>query len=229
MGRSPESPFPFAPCPTPVEQALEAVEDDEKSAPIPMMRRTSFFYLKRKLSKVDIRLKNPLKDKRDSVVCNDNSPIQDLCNDLEEVDTSPDSEENTVVENESLTDVSLKNDTQKKSTEDFINSGQFSPEEEPEIPFLVGSVGANIDSRKVNFVSRPDNLDLLDENGAPVRPPRYKKKQPDKRDHRLLSVPNIKFQKTEQNFKDLRDRDDVTVVSPQPTFTGNLMRRFSKF
>lgn len=225
MGRSPESPFPFAPCPTPVEQAYEAMEE-EKAVPIPQNRRKSStwkaFNLKRQLSKVDIKIKNPLKEKRNSVFYSDASPNADE-------KSSPDSDENTVIDNQSVIDLSVvtPKTPEEDHTKDFIEPIEFSPEEEPDVPFLVGSLGAQFD-RRVGFATRPDNLDLVDEDGIPVRPPRHKKKQYEKRDQRLLSVPNIKFPRAElQNYKDLREKEDA-VVSPQPSFTGNLMRRFSK-
>lgn len=239
MGRSPESPFSFAPCPTPVEQAYEAMEE-EKAVPIPQNRRKSStwkaFNLKRQLSKVDIKIKNPLKEKRNSIFYSDASPGQELNDNAEDVEkSSPESDENTVIDNQSVIDLSVvspktADEDQFKKPEDF-EPVQFSPEEEPEIPFLVGSLGTQYEypsCRRVGFAARPDNLDLVDEDGVPVRPPRAKKKQ-EKRDQRLLSVPNIKFQKPElQSYRDLREKED-TVVSPQPSFTGNLMRRFSKF
>ncbi|XP_056630507.1 syntaxin-binding protein 5 isoform X1 [Diorhabda sublineata] len=236
MGRSPESPFSFAPCPTPVEQACEAIEE-EKAVPIPQNRRKSStwkgFNLKRQLSKVDIKIKNPLKEKRGSIFYNDVTSYQDNFDNLEETETSPESDENTIIDNQSVIDLTVKQENQetnitniKRSEEDILN---LSPEEEPAVPFLVGSLGSyNEHNRNKPSISRPDNLELTGDDGSPVRPPRHKKKQQiDKRDQRLLSVPNIKFQKADaQNYKDLRDKEEVNATSPQPTFTGNLMRRF---
>lgn len=86
-------------------------------------------------------------------------------------------------------------------------------------------------SRKMSYAVRPDNLELIDDEGIPVRPPRGMKKrqsQGKKEGERLLSVPNIKLMKGEgQSLKDLRDKEDL-ITSPQPSFTGNFMRRFSK-
>ncbi|XP_044259753.1 syntaxin-binding protein 5 isoform X1 [Tribolium madens] len=237
MGRSPESPYSLCPCPTPVEHASEAVEE-EKAVPIPQAatRRKSStwkgFNLKRQLSKVDIKIKNPLKEKRNSIFYSDVSPEPD---NLDDIKSSPESDENTVIDNQSVIDLTLLNlskEDQKEVYEEFPAEIQFSPGEDSDTPFLVGSVGTQYEignSRKVGFAMRPDNLELVDEDGCPVRPPRHvKKKIPDKRDQRLLSVPNIKFQKPEvQSLKDLRDREE-SVVSPQPSFTGSLMRRFSR-
>lgn len=83
-------------------------------------------------------------------------------------------------------------------------------------------------------VVRPDNLPLFEEDGRPTRPPRQKGKtkkeeteKRDQRDQRLLSVPNIKYSKREQeSVKDLRRKQ---ATPPTGSFAGNLMRRFSKY
>lgn len=82
-------------------------------------------------------------------------------------------------------------------------------------------------------VVRPDNLPLFEEDGGPTRPPRQKGKtkkeeaeKREQREQRLLSVPNIKYSKREQeSVKDLRRRQ----ATPTGSFAGNLMRRFSKY
>uniref|UniRef100_A0A6P7F4Z7 Syntaxin-binding protein 5-like n=1 Tax=Diabrotica virgifera virgifera TaxID=50390 RepID=A0A6P7F4Z7_DIAVI len=240
MGRSPESPFSFALCPIPVEQACEALEDEkvEKALPIPQTRRKSStwkgFNLKRQLSKVDIKIKNPLKEKRGSIFYNDVTSMQDVIDNLEETETSPESDENTIIDNQIA--LPVKEDQNAHTSTNIIHNedhefNELSPEEEPEVPFLVGSVGSTVEYQRgrAATISRPDNLELGGEDGYPIRPPRNKKKQLDKRDQRLLSVPNIKFQRAEaQNYRDLREKEDINAVSPQATFTGNLMRRFSR-
>lgn len=229
MGRSPESPL-SCPCPTPVEQASEAYEE-EKAVPIPRRKSSTWKGFKRQLSKVDLKIKNPLKEKRNSVFYSDISPDQN--DNLDEEKSSPESDDNTVIDNQSVIDLSLNlkdfKIEEKESYEEFPSDIQFSPDEDSDTSFTVGSM-PNHDDRKVSFVRRPDNLELMDQDGCPVRPPRHvKKKLTDKRDQRLLSVPNIKFQRPDaQTMKDLRDKEE-TMVSPQPSFTGNLMRRFSKF
>ena len=77
-------------------------------------------------------------------------------------------------------------------------------------------------------VNRPVDLPLFDKDGKPVRPPRRepKKKFLEKLDGRLLSVPNIKFNRADHCLRDLRNKEDSS--SNQPSF-GNLMRRLSKF
>lgn len=76
-------------------------------------------------------------------------------------------------------------------------------------------------------VSRPVDLPLFDSDGKPIRPPRKDSKiKVDRRDGRLLSVPNIMFHKPDHSLHDLRQK--VDVGSNPPSF-GNLMRRLSKF
>lgn len=164
-----------------------------------------------------------IKEKRNSVFYSEMSPNQEL-----EDTTSPDSDDNTVIDNQSVIDLSIK----ETEHEGFVGDLELSPEEDNEM-FHVGSLGVPCESSYNNKKfsgNRPFNLDLVDDNGYPIPPPRYmKKKSREKRDQRLLSVPNIKFQKAElQSYRDLREKEDV-IVSPQPSLASNLMRRFSKF
>lgn len=194
------------------------------------------FNLKRQLSKVDMKLKTTfsgsenLREKRNSVFYSEVSPSSEGEN--VEDNTSPDSDDNTVIDNQSVIDLSVSpKSTQvhrikESEREGFLGDMELSPEEDSEL-FHVGSLES---SKKCGLAAnRPANLDLIDDNGYPVPPPRHlKKKMREKRDQRLLSVPNIKFQKAElQSYRDLRDKEDV-IVSPQPSFPSNLMRRFSK-
>lgn len=88
-------------------------------------------------------------------------------------------------------------------------------------------------------ISRPTELPFSGKNeGAPTAPPRVKK---DKRLERLLSVPNIKLNKQDQNrLLNLRKTSNVektsapstsssTVASGSKSKGGNFMRRFSKY
>lgn len=71
---------------------------------------------------------------------------------------------------------------------------------------------------------RPMNLSLPEHE---VKPPRLRyiaKIKQAKREGRLLSVPNLKFSKNETTVYDLRCEESATSES----FTGNLIRRFSK-
>ncbi|XP_030755594.1 syntaxin-binding protein 5 isoform X2 [Sitophilus oryzae] len=237
MGRSPESPFNFGtvPCPTPVEQAQEALEDEKDAIPIPMLavRRKSSTWkgLKRQLSKVDMKLKNSLKEKRHSIFYSGVLPGSELIDNLEEQEngSSPDSaEENTVVDPYGR----VKSPTPlHEPAHSELSSGQMSPEvDEPFDTVLLAPDPPG--SRKMSLAIRPDNLDLEDDNGVPIRPPRgYKKKgSQQKRDgERFLPVPNVKVSRGDGNMvvRDLRDKDDC-VVSPPASFTGSFMRRFNK-
>lgn len=80
--------------------------------------------------------------------------------------------------------------------------------------------------------SRPSRLDLDNEpdeyGGGPQRPPRHHKKHhSEKRNERLLSVPNLK---SSGNMKDLRSKSGRSETSGVGSkFAGNLMRRLSKY
>lgn len=86
-------------------------------------------------------------------------------------------------------------------------------------------------------VSRPSCLELqntTDPDDGPTRPPRHnssKAKLLDKRNERLLSVPNLKMSR--QNLKDLRSKSGRSESSAgtagSSKFAGNLIRRFSKY
>lgn len=69
---------------------------------------------------------------------------------------------------------------------------------------------------------RPMNLPLFDENGQPIVPPRAHKS--DARNQRLLSVPNIKYNRTTGDISRARVKKDSTT-----TFAGTFMRKFSKY
>lgn len=94
---------------------------------------------------------------------------------------------------------------------------------------------ANVTQNDGARISRPSRLELdnttttEETEQGPVRPPRNKNtKLIDKRNERLLSVPNLKMSK--QNLKDLRSksgRSDSSAGSSK--FAGNLIRRFSKY
>lgn len=95
--------------------------------------------------------------------------------------------------------------------------------------------------RKVSFpvvegagASRPRDLAFSGDSNAPLAPPRLKK---EKRLERLLSVPNIKLNKQDQNrLLNLRKSSNVLEqksTSPASSSAaknkGNFMRRFSKY
>lgn len=112
----------------------------------------------------------------------------------------------------------VKSPIQDQYNQSELSSGQITPE-----------LDLNLDDldHKLNAI-RPDNLDLNDDV-APVRPPRLKKPSKRNEGDRLLSAPNTKQLRNDgQYMKDLRDKEDL-ITSPQPSFTGSFMRRFSKF
>ena len=71
---------------------------------------------------------------------------------------------------------------------------------------------------------RPMNLSLPEHEAKPPRLKYIAKIKQAKREGRLLSVPNLKFSKNETTVCDLRCEESATSES----FTGNLIRRFSK-
>lgn len=82
------------------------------------------------------------------------------------------------------------------------------------------------------FQSRPSDLPLYDGNNdqqqQPVAPPRYKKK--DKREQRLLSVPNIKYPVCDLRSKSgSKFEQQQQQPQQQQSFAGNFIRRFSKY
>lgn len=197
------------------------------------------FNLKRQLSKVDMKLKkntfttcDNLREKRNSVFyCSDTSPNPDNEDTLEER-SSPESDDNTIIEKPNNNNDD--DDREDKTSKEFDCLEEYSADieylsGEEQSSVLVGSLGSQYEMpiNKQNYcVLRPDKLEL---DECPVRPPRHiKKRTPDKRDQRLLSVPNIKLQKPDlQHLRDLRYKEGAQS-STQSSFAGNLMRRFSK-
>ncbi|KAG5327685.1 STXB5 protein, partial [Pseudoatta argentina] len=72
---------------------------------------------------------------------------------------------------------------------------------------------------------RPMTLSLPEHEAKPPRLRYIAKIKQAKREGRLLSVPNLKFSKNETTVCDLRCEESATSES----FTGNLIRRFSKY
>ncbi|KAF5272987.1 hypothetical protein FQA39_LY07636 [Lamprigera yunnana] len=243
MGLSPESPYILCPCPTPVEPAYDALEA-EQTVPMPQAasrRRSSTwktFNIKKQLSKVDLKLKTTfsggdnVKEKRNSIFYSEISPTFDI-QDVEE-QSSPESEENTIIENLqnncTINAEKVINDDYE-GIEEFSADIQFEPNDDiNQTSLCIGSLGSQSEvmiNKKNISINRPDNLDLVDESDYPIRPPRrQKKKTLEKRDQRLLSVPNIKLQKPDLlHLKDLRCKQETQPVNA-PSFAGSLMRRF---
>lgn len=67
--------------------------------------------------------------------------------------------------------------------------------------------------------SRPSDLPLFDENGRPIPPPRTNSQ----RNQRLLSVPNIKYNRSISENARIKSRKEPISIA------ANLMRRFSKY
>lgn len=68
--------------------------------------------------------------------------------------------------------------------------------------------------------SRPSDLPLFDENGRPIAPPRAHSQ----RNQRLLSVPNIKYNRSISDNARMKTRKEPAI-----SIAANLMRRFSKY
>lgn len=67
--------------------------------------------------------------------------------------------------------------------------------------------------------SRPSDLPLFDDNGRPIPPPRAHSN----RNQRLLSVPNIKYNRSiSENARTKSRKEPISIAA-------NLMRRFSKY
>lgn len=67
--------------------------------------------------------------------------------------------------------------------------------------------------------SRPSDLPLFDDNGRPIPPPRTHSS----RNQRLLSVPNIKYNRSiSENARTKSRKEPISIAA-------NLMRRFSKY
>lgn len=82
------------------------------------------------------------------------------------------------------------------------------------------------EGESANEAIRPTNLALFENEGKPMRFKRVVKGlQQAKREARLLSVPNIKYQKSDGTVHDLRNE---ASSAGNETFAGNLFRRFSK-
>ncbi|XP_052124427.1 syntaxin-binding protein 5 isoform X2 [Frankliniella occidentalis] len=192
------------------------------------------FSFKKQFSKVDMRLK-PTRpgqaiaahqggSKRPSVTISYPSVTPSQLSPVG-TDSPPDS-------NEDLKEMSTPEteDAPKAYLED---PGLFSPDEvsveyATEACEYLSDSGMDSDADRVN--RRPADLPLFDADGKPMRPPRRResvmKKAMDKRDGRLLSVPNIKYHRSDHHhLRDLRRKDEAS--SSAPAF-GGFIRRFNK-
>ncbi|CAG5002767.1 unnamed protein product [Parnassius apollo] len=214
------------------------------------------FNLKRQLSKVDLKFKSaftiPPESNVDEITEKGNS--QFYCDPSEKTETeikkedsnseSPDTVEKATEAIEEDKDLSSplrvcsdvfermhKELQEKRSTDVYDRMHKELQERWQDKDKIEASLELSPSKLEEEKVTRPDNLPLFDEEGKPTRPPRRKNKKKDEsrdqRDQRLLSVPNIKYNKQE-SVRDLRKRQSTSQQVPA-SFAGNLMRRFRDF
>nr|CAD7441657.1 unnamed protein product [Timema bartmani] len=145
-------------------------------------------------------------------------------------------EETPILKVESITDSSPEAIEEAELAEECLIVKEVEDKEESEASKVEGRPEAP------ERPSRPMDLPLFDADGRPLRPPRRDGKKRsmvvvervEKRDVRLLSVPNIKYTSHHQHHElqqckgggeqwvyDLRDKEDIT-----PASFGGLMKRF---
>lgn len=229
--------------PEPAEEALPDPKFDTRRKSTPWKN----FNLKRQLSKVDLKLKaafgppenEDTAEKGNSQFYCDTTESETLPESNSE--SPPDGEEKTVDEDKSQLSSPLRvcsdvfermhRELQEKRSSDVYDRMHKELQErwqdkESEVTPDISPSRIGGDDEKA---TRPDNLPLFDDDGKPMRPPRSKTKRNDSdkslRDQRLLSVPNIKYNKQE-SVKDLRKKQ---APQQSQSFAGNLMRRFSKY
>ncbi|CAH0720277.1 unnamed protein product, partial [Brenthis ino] len=228
--------------PEPAEEALPDSKLDTRRKSTPWKT----FNLKRQLSKVDLKLKAAFGPPENEEI-NEKGNSQFYCETAEteaaiESNTdSPDGDEKVIEEDKSQLSSPLRvcsdvfermhRELQEKRSSDVYDRmhkelqerWQDKDRSDPSPDISPSKIG---DDEKA---TRPDNLPLFDEDGKPMRPPRSKSKRSDseknQRDQRLLSVPNIKYNKQE-SVRDLRKKQ---APQQSQSFAGNLMRRFREF
>ncbi|XP_046820897.1 syntaxin-binding protein 5 isoform X5 [Vespa crabro] len=200
------------------------------------------FRLKRQLSKVDIKIKNTFAS---SLVSSQNGVLQVgsesappksssvfYCNVNESSRALSPVESLETEEDESVScanplgrespQASCPHDTKNADTESERQSGVERNEA------VERTHTANVTTMATNtMAARPLELSLH-ENDRKPRLKRIVMGIQSKREGRLLSVPNLKYQKTDgSTVCDLRCEDNTAPVAD--SFTGNLIRRFNKF
>ncbi|XP_015585069.1 syntaxin-binding protein 5 isoform X2 [Cephus cinctus] len=196
------------------------------------------FSLKRQLSKVDLKIKNTFvassssqngagsnsSSSGTSTTSNNQKRSVFYCNPSES--TTP------------LSPVESVGSESSSSPEKNSPQHEKSPSTESKFTSSDGkSVNSQIETEKIKSITgtedqgitattepvRPADLPLFDnECKPPVRTKRAGKEKLPKREGRLLSVPNIKYQKNDGVLCDLRCEDSTSTES----FAGNFMRRF---
>lgn len=158
----------------------------------------------------------------------DEATIEDETKTMTEPDDVPIDSSSDADSSDSSPEPTHQRTTQKKRTSSnpSIKRVEFSEEVRQRISEVDGA-----------RASRPSRLDLESttdpDTEGPMRPPRHnsKTKLLDKRNERLLSVPNLKMSR--QNLKDLRSKsgrsDSSAGGQGSSKFAGNLIRRFSKY
>lgn len=144
-----------------------------------------------------------------------------------------------------------ENDKTEKISELIRNIEELGTECDREAVAVTPTKTPNSDKKRVDFIeepsrkisypvvegagaSRPTELAFNRDSSSPQAPPRLKK---EKRLERLLSVPNIKLNKQDQNrLLNLRKTSNVLEQKQSPPVQpaiaknkGNFMRRFSKY
>ncbi|XP_076242612.1 syntaxin-binding protein tomosyn isoform X2 [Calliopsis andreniformis] len=184
------------------------------------------FSLKRQLSKVDLKIKSTFTptlvtsqngvgtdssgQKSSVFYCNVNEPASSL---------SPIES----VESETLLESSIPDCEHTLDVKNQDNQEMKSPIIEGNNSKLPRQLPSEI-SAKSNAV-RPIDLQLAESESKQPRLKKIVKMKQAKREGRLLSVPNLKFAKSDTTICDLRCEENTAPES----FTGNLMRRFNKY
>ncbi|XP_043261437.1 syntaxin-binding protein 5 isoform X3 [Colletes gigas] len=186
------------------------------------------FSLKRQLSKVDLKIKSTFTptlvasqngvgtdssgQKASVFYCN----INESANSLSPVES---------VEDES----SVSSEGSISGRESPLNDDKKRNSQDAKSPMIDGDNAKLLRSHNDNVVAtsdavRPVNLTLSENELKPPRLKKIVKMKQVKREGRLLSVPNLKFAKDDATICDLRCEENT---APE-TFTGNLIRRFSR-
>ncbi|CAH2046686.1 unnamed protein product, partial [Iphiclides podalirius] len=231
-------------------------DDPEERAKLDLRRKSTSwktFNLKRQLSKVDLKFKSaftvPPENNLDEAIEKGNS--QFYCDPAEKSEVVPETSADTPDTVEKATEVTEeekdlssplrvcsdvfermhKEIQEKRSTDVYDRMHKELQERWQDKDKIEVSPDLSPSKLEEEKATRPDNLPLFDEEGKPTRPPRQKNKKKeegrDQRDQRLLSVPNIRYNKPDPH-REVRKRQSASQPAPA-SFAGNLMRRFRDF
>lgn len=231
------------------EEAISPGEDVNRMKANSNRKTSSWKGFKSHFSKAEMKIKSTFGDS----LTKERKAVDGTI--ISPVELSPDSVE------ESASSSSPDEDKTEKMQEisDIIkNIEELGAECDKDVPPKVSNTSATVEKkdRRVDFaveeplcrkgsvppnegagISRPTELSISTKGDVPTAPPRMKK---EKRLERLLSVPNIKLNKQDQNrLLNLRKTSNVEKSSAPSTSTGsasasknksgNFMRRFSKY